>query len=367
MISSNCHQKKYESWNSKPRKFKLMLVGVPVQLKRKDLFDFFSYILKSKSLFFEMKKKKDSKKNQGWAVMHVPTRGIYERVLSQGSFFIGQKKISAKKYMKGRELKIFREQLKRRRVFLKGVPLKCSDEDIHNFFSEFGEVEDAYCIKRKFQIKNPSINSRCYALVIFKKKEDAENLLKRGIKLVLFGALIEVQQFRTKQEKNIQGNRVDQGRQNSMTGGLPEEGFNNKAMNSQLQANQNLGLYEDSRAIVDHERYQNMCNSFGCPLNGGIRHQNRIHHGFDFYGAKGLSGNDQYQQKFTIKRSKCRPTKAQKPNLDFSCRENNTMGEILSKRNLIKENHYAENIKICSKNLESKNPDTFENGFMGFN
>lgn len=376
MAPSTHKQHKPHNGSAKSSRFKLMLVGVPVELKKRDLFNFFSSTFETKDLFFEMKKRKKTKKNQGWAVIHVPTKQIYERALEQKQFLLAGKKIFANRYMQGEELKKFKRELNQRRLFLKGVPQSFTDEDIRNYFKKFGDLEDAYCVRRKVDQQHHSQGEGfCYALVIFKKVKDAERLLKLE-KLVMNDIVLDVQQFRTKEEKARQKKPA----QKSGSFRLPiPESFSmlNQCNHAQSPSSPNpppfyneysqARLYksggnitEDQEQSPHHWNYfvqANISTIFQMAYDEACNRSRAIcsphhHHGHP-------SPQTTQNQGLSFRKTKVN----QLPNLDFSGEQNSTKRQMLSEVKSINQKHSYRNLRLnFGKNKERK---ITQNSFLG--
>lgn len=178
---------------------KIFLVGLSVDFTKREVINYLSSTFETKNFFLEMKIKRNSK-NVGWAVLHVKSRTLYEKILNKGSFELKGKSFFAKKYMDGNELQRFKEELHMRRIFVKGLPDSINDKEFREFFEVFGDLEDAYTIKDE-SCKERSSRSLGYGFLIFKRIEDALEIVKLN-EIEIDGYLVKIEKYRSKQQRD---------------------------------------------------------------------------------------------------------------------------------------------------------------------
>lgn len=183
---------------SASKTLKIAVVGLQLNLTRSELIDFFSNNLNRKDFSIEMKQKK-SGKNCGWAVLKVKSKKLCKKILRQKFFSIKGSKITVKPFMTGKKLHSFKNNLNKRRIFLKGVPNSYTDVELFSHFEQFGKVEDAYLVKRQGKKKTKS--GTCYGFVILEKEEDAIRLLEIG-SMEVGGRPVSITPYRSKKEKS---------------------------------------------------------------------------------------------------------------------------------------------------------------------
>lgn len=178
---------------------KIFLVGLSAEFNKAEILSHFAYMYKSSKFNLEMSSKKNGR-NQGWAVLSVNKKATKDKILSKHSFHLNERKFFAKIYLKGKKLKNYKKELKRRRLFLKGLPENITKQELYDFFSRFGAVEDTYTIKKY----ENDLSSICwdsgFGFVVFKKLKDAEKLLKLG-KVKFDENDILIEEYQTKDEK----------------------------------------------------------------------------------------------------------------------------------------------------------------------
>lgn len=113
--------------------------------------------------------KTDPRKRQGYVFVHFMNKQLLEDFLQIRTFIFQGRKLTIKPYLKGEELRKFKEELLQRRIFVKHLPFNWNDDDLEHFFTQFGKIDSAYIVfdkKTKF--------SRQFGYVITATKELAD-------------------------------------------------------------------------------------------------------------------------------------------------------------------------------------------------
>lgn len=116
--------------------------------------------------------------NGGFGFLTVPTSMDVQAIISMSHFLDGRK-LKCEEYLTGRELEAAKENLKMRRLFIRGLKRGITDKDLHAGFSKFGEVESAYVVKSYGTAK-----ARAFGYVTYKDVRVAQMLLQRGVVMV---------------------------------------------------------------------------------------------------------------------------------------------------------------------------------------
>lgn len=260
-----------------PQRFnnKVFLVGIPPSAKKWELNYFLSELFNGRNSFhLALKRNKHNKKNSGCATLFLKEKTHYEQILSTEKLFFQDRHIIAKKFMKKNELKKSREDLKKRKVFVKGLPNSVTSLELFEFFERFGELEDAYIAGENSP--NSSLfysTSFNYGFLVFLQAEKATELIQRetinynGFKLAVFP-------YRTKEEKIL-----EESRGNGQTS--REESDESYGSHSQLarahynqESMQSRGNLFNSRIEnLDYDNLRNWNRNYG--ENEGFNHYER--------------------------------------------------------------------------------------------
>lgn len=119
--------------------------------------------------------KKGSKKCRGFALVHCGDRKTHKKILNKKKHFFKKRVIECKRWFSSKEkLEKYNRELKLRKVFVGGLPLKVTSGDLENFFEEkVGKVDIAYVIK-----EHNSIKSKGFGYVVFERIEDRNKALE---------------------------------------------------------------------------------------------------------------------------------------------------------------------------------------------
>lgn len=219
-----------ESSQNSPIIQKVFLVGLSVEFTKQQIIAFFSKKYKAK-FSLELKKKKNGR-NYGWGVLIIKNNSsIYNDIIKKNKFTLLNRNFFAKEYLKGENLTKFKSTLKRRRIFLKGLPNEITNKSLYDFFSFFGELEDAYVIQEYENEKSDTSWNSSFGFVVFKELGDAEKILNKG-HIIIEDKMVLVEQFKGKGEEKFYRYR-----KNSM---FKKKKYKKEKKNSDEFKNQNM-------------------------------------------------------------------------------------------------------------------------------
>lgn len=174
---------------------KICLVGLPTGCSRVQLLQYMSKLFPKAKMHVSMKTKK-SKKNHGWAILFVKDKKTFEAILNIGTFHLDGKNFFAKEFMEKEQLKSFKINFNKRKVFVRKIPLFVNKNEFIKIFEMFGELEDAYIVSARYRKLKTN-----YGFVIFKRIFDAERLINEG-GVNYKGHRLLTDQFRGRQDDN---------------------------------------------------------------------------------------------------------------------------------------------------------------------
>ena len=121
--------------------FKAFLSGVDPSMQHSELTKFLKTLFQG-ILYV----KTDSKKKQGYVFVHLKTQKDLECFLAEKSLNFKGRTLTVKPYFKGSELTKFKDDLRQKRLFVKRIPSSWKDEDLLQYFEQFGEIDSAYIV-----------------------------------------------------------------------------------------------------------------------------------------------------------------------------------------------------------------------------
>lgn len=143
---------------------KIFLGGLPQDSNVEELQEMLSKLTAS-SFNIEIKCRKNRKKCLGSGVIRTGEAEA-KKLIEKGSLLYKGRKVKILPYREGKELLKFREQLQRRRIFVKNMPEDVRVETITRYFLRYGPLESVYLRGE------PSSNLKI-AVVIFVEKHSA--------------------------------------------------------------------------------------------------------------------------------------------------------------------------------------------------
>ena len=157
---------------------RLFVGGVPVKMEEsrsllnldvlKEYFQLFGQIV-----YFKLAKNKKTKEPLGFGFIQFKDERVTNKVLQQKHFVQGREviptllQIDIKPFKKGSDINDQDEDLKRRKLFVKGLPNSCDKNKLFQAFRRFGDIDKAYIL---YDHNNGS--SRGFGFVEFMKEAD---------------------------------------------------------------------------------------------------------------------------------------------------------------------------------------------------
>ena len=187
---------------------KVFLVGIGYNFTNKLVHNFFSRRYKSILRVDLVKQKKRPKFCKGSGFMELTDPRDLHHILATEEFWIKGRAAMAKEYKKGKELKNFKKDVEKRRLFLHGLDPRLTDSEVRDYFSGMVEVENAYVVDNSKFEKNGVKKEEGYIVpkygfITAKTVEGAEELLRRGcFQIGRFWAKVEPFNSAKKPQKN---------------------------------------------------------------------------------------------------------------------------------------------------------------------
>lgn len=176
----------------KSEELTIFVGGLPSKCTSSDLQNYFQKFGKITSCEPQTWKK-GGKKCRGFALVHCANRQTQKKILSKRKHSFFGRNIECKKWFSSREkLEKYSRELKRRKLFVGGLPPMWKSKNLENFFSKFGALDIAYVIS------NPKTGrSKGFGYIVFERLEDRNKVVK--IKDFKFGGkLLSVSEYTDK-------------------------------------------------------------------------------------------------------------------------------------------------------------------------
>lgn len=147
----------------------------------------------------EMWEKRGRKKCRGFGFVYCRDEETFNKILREEKHVIGGREVECKKAYRGeQEAAEEGEAKKRRRVFVRQLPLSSSPESFKRVFQQFGEVEMAYTTQDR---KGEGV----LGFVTFKKEADALSALNHPHPVTYQGHTLLLSPYLTKREVRHSG------------------------------------------------------------------------------------------------------------------------------------------------------------------
>lgn len=148
---------------------KLFIGGFKCETTQKEISNFFE---KKGPCKIELKMKRKSKKiSLGYCYLRTKDQKMYHQLLNKGKVQFEDRMVEIKPYLKGEDLDSFYEAYNARRVQVYNLPEKISNDQLKDFFSKYGLVENAYTI-HDFRC----MQGRNNGFVLFTDRKSAANV-----------------------------------------------------------------------------------------------------------------------------------------------------------------------------------------------
>lgn len=172
---------------------KLYIGGIPGHLSEGEILRYFLRFVPEATINLNKYLMKNGS-NGGSGILSVPTWADVNNLLNQDHYLEG-KLIECKEFLGGRGLNEYRNKLKLKRIFVRGLKNHITDDVLAEFFSQYGPIESAYKVK----IQSTG-RIRSFGYVTFKNEGPAQMLICQG-SVVINGVLVFIHRFdRTKEE-----------------------------------------------------------------------------------------------------------------------------------------------------------------------
>lgn len=147
---------------------KLFLGGLPTESKLEDLEQIISRFAEVSKI--ELKMRANNKKCLGYGLITASTTQA-KKLISLGQIDYRNRKVKITPYREGNELKSFRKELGKRRLFIKNIPKNANSRAISRYFTRYGAVESCY-------LRGEPSSDLKIAVLIFKNKASALSVYK---------------------------------------------------------------------------------------------------------------------------------------------------------------------------------------------
>ena len=106
------------------------------------------------------------KSSSGYAFLTMKDKAAKQEMLKVTDLRYKKRTLKVKPFMSGERLSEFKSELNERRLFVFSLPISAKDRELKEFFSKYGEVENAYLIRDRVSRKPKS-----FGYVLFKDSE----------------------------------------------------------------------------------------------------------------------------------------------------------------------------------------------------
>lgn len=172
---------------------KIFLVGLNPKFKFPELLEFLKTRFPSVISCTSKSSNKSGKIKTSIATVSLLCEEEARELIQLGSLEFKGRTIHSKPYLTGKELERFKESVNRRRVFLHNINPRVKNEALREVLSKYGEIEDAFVIKKK-KAKSSKVH-RNIGYVIFQEEAEAEKFrAKQKIKTEL--GVIKIKEFK---------------------------------------------------------------------------------------------------------------------------------------------------------------------------
>lgn len=171
--------------------FKLFVGGLPARIEEEAVLSFFQQFGEIASC--QLKVNARTKRSLGFAYVEAANQETYDRLLNEPIHF-ETRLIEVKKFLAKAKLDDKLVEEKEKKLFVTGLPLDLSNEELVEFFSSFGTVLNGFIIK---DIETEE--SKSYGYVKFQTNEEIEKVLSVSDLKIRGDHPIEVEKATNKQ------------------------------------------------------------------------------------------------------------------------------------------------------------------------
>ena len=185
-----------KSKDNQPETFKVFLVGLSQKFTSEMLEFHFKIKLNYKSIssieihkVTKKQRNKPGKSFKGCGTITLFSKNERDHMLLVGNYTYKERTFFVKPYYVGDDLKKYKEEIHRRRIYIHNIPDHLSNEQLGEIFAFFGQVEDSFLIRNNDQQQQKSSNKK-FGYVIFFEEQDAVKAVKKGSLMYMSNKLI---------------------------------------------------------------------------------------------------------------------------------------------------------------------------------
>lgn len=150
---------------------KVFIGSIPQKITSQDLEEYFKNFPGVTKI--KMNKKPGCQQNNT-AIIRFDNEESYNLALKEKTITLKQESLNVQHYFKGQKLVDVEEDISKRRIYVDRIPFDTTDQELREFFSEFGTVETGYvCSYRR---RDNADND--YGFITMKDAREAQNLLE---------------------------------------------------------------------------------------------------------------------------------------------------------------------------------------------
>lgn len=136
-----------------------------------------------------------NKRNAGYSFVELDTKENVNQLIKLHDLKFNGRSIQIRPYVQGEDLQKFKNEVNSRRLFVSKIPKTWADEALKEMFLPFGELENAYIIRKRKTKK-----SKGFGYVIYKNKEKAQQVASLN-QILYKGSEILVKMHEPKQRR----------------------------------------------------------------------------------------------------------------------------------------------------------------------
>lgn len=142
---------------------------------------------------------KKSTKCRGFGIISCADRSTFRAILSARKHELLGRVIECKPYFKDKsQLGQYFQDMKQRKIFVRGLSNRITNEDLESHFSRFGELEIAYVVKHKKTGKSKGFGYLCFI-----ERQHTEEVLRIG-EFCIKGKMVNCYQYKKSKEEEDQ-------------------------------------------------------------------------------------------------------------------------------------------------------------------
>ena len=175
-------------------------------------------------------------KCKGYGILECSSEPMMASILRQETFVFKTSFIKAGRFFTDKQAETVMEKTKRRRIYVKNLPLFCTDELLARFFSSFGGISKAYCVQKK------SKKTKKFGYVLFEEEEAIDAIPSEELTFFNGQTVKWKRAFKTKDEASEAGKKALKVQK--------EQGGSRRVFH------QSYHVYPEPEQLVDYKRFQ---------------------------------------------------------------------------------------------------------------